>query len=401
MVDTRLKNLGTSIKFKMFDNLVAAYFFISPLEFALNAVFPGGSTVKYLGAAIIILLMLYLYRDSEKVKIKAFHISMYLWIITVLVSYFWTQSISYALIYIKSYVNMVIFFIVLTSVNYTQKQIRLYINSMLLGSTMSAIIMLSNLTLYHGVGNRYTFNIGSAQLDPNNAAAFLCYGVVISLYYLLNSVYKKKIVYLILFGVNLIALFFTGSRGGFLTIFITIVIILINNYRVKHNFVITSVKNTIIIALLFVVVVLALNYFVPEELLDRILQFESYGEGSERTIIWNYALNMLIEKPIVGYGIGSFPVIASMFFGLNKGMHNTYLMVLFENGIAGFCFFISGIIMLAYRAKRNKHFFALIMLFTSLIPSFFLDALVQRFFWNGLILCYILTTNINYKNTLR
>jgi len=388
-------NSESVIRFKLFDYLLAAYFFICPLEFAFNAVVPGGSTVKYLGATIIILQLSYLYKYSLKMRVKAFHISMYLWIFIVFSSYFRTYSINYALIYMTSYINIVIFFILLTIVNYNYMQVRLFINSTLWGSTVSAIIMLSGLNLYHGVGQRYTFNFLGAELDPNNAAAFLCYGVAISLYNIFSSNNKNQVFGLIIFMINLIALFFTGSRGGFITISIVTVFILFDNFRATHIWHKNTIKKILGVTIIFFVTALVLNYFVPEELLNRIFQIESYEGGSDRIIIWSYAFDKLLEKPLFGYGIGSFPEIARAFFGTDHGVHNTYLMVLFEVGLIGFTFFLAFIANLAKIAVNKKNMLAVLLILVAIIPAIFLDALVKRFFWNGLILCYMLIYNLD------
>lgn len=388
----------TTIQIKLLENLIALYFFLCPVEFAFNALVPGGSTLKYLGAIIIIILLLYLYHYKVKLNVYNFHYFIFIWLFVEIISNFWANSSVYASIYTPIYINMTIFFILLTSIQYSAKQIKLFINSTLWGSTLAAIIMLSKMTLYHGMGIRYSLTIFNTEIDPNNIAVFFAFGVIISFYnFFING--NGKILNFVFFVINLVALLISGSRGAIVTIVCTIAIVIMYKFQGKIN-IFKSIKYIIKIVLILMTIVWILNYLVPGKLLNRTTQVNSYEDGSDRTIIWGYAIERLVEKPILGFGVGTFPELTIPYFDQTKGMHNTYLLVLFDVGIIGFGFFISIIITLAFAATRKKHYFALAILLTALIPSFFIDALVKRFFWNGLILCYMLLSEIGEEKLL-
>ncbi|MGP4079196.1 O-antigen ligase family protein [Pseudalkalibacillus sp. R45] len=389
------KTVKEVFNLKLLDYLIALYFFLTPLEPIVNVIIPGGSSVKYVGGILLVVFLLHSYKYQLKHNIFIFHFLILIWLLITTLSYFYTTSTNYALIYLPTYISITVFFILLTTINYHQRQIKLFIMSTLYGSTILAIFMLSSMTLYHGKGIRYSLSILNAEIDPNNIAAFLAYGVLISF----NNTFMKKnnklknIVFLI---INIIALFYTGSRGAFITIGFALIILSIYKFRSNGRYYF-SIKSIAKSMLVLTIVVVFLNIFVPESLLSRILEFTSYESGSERTNIWAFAIERLASSPLIGYGVGSFPEVANTYYGIHKGMHNTFLMVLFEVGIVGFIFFVSFIINLFLKAINQKHYFALAILFTALIPSLFLDSLVKRFFWNGLILCYILVSEVNSK----
>ncbi len=376
---------------KLITFLISLYFFLCPIEFVFNSISPIGPPIKYLGIIIILVILFRAYFVQTHLIISWVHLGLISWCFIEVLSIFWTPSIHYALVYLSSYINVIIFFTIITVFKYTISQINLFLNFTLLGSTFAAILMLNSMSLYHGEGIRYTFSFLGAELDPNNAAAFLVYGVAISFFKTLNNKKGFSIFHLALFIINAVALFFTGSRGGFVASILSIIIITFSLMKNKSFF------NSLVYCLKITLIVLTglwiLSLFIPIELLDRFLDFESYEGGSERTVIWDFAIQQLYESPIIGFGIGSFLNTSVNYFGHVKGMHNSYLMILFETGFLGITFFMSSIIILVLKIIKSRNYFALAILLCGLIPSLFLDALVKRFLWNGLILCAILIFN--------
>lgn len=55
--------------------------------------------------------------------------------------------------------------------------------------------------------------------------------------------------------------------------------------------------------------------------------------GSERTLVWRNAINLIEQSPIIGIGIGTYSGLAEMLFGIKLIAHNTYLQLCAEWGI--------------------------------------------------------------------
>lgn len=362
--------------------LISLYFFLSPLEFILNTLIPGGSSVKYLGALIIVTILLESLRRKLKINVEIFNIVLIFWLIFITLSYFWATTKDGWFFYYPMYLNMCIFFIVLTTLEYKPYQIKLFLDSYLLGILVLNIYFLLNMGYVNDEGIRYTLIISGQIYDPNNLAAFQAFGVIYS-FYKLNTVSKWKYIYYCIFFLLLIGLFLTGSRGGIVTALISMIIAVFAVFK-------DNKKNTIISVFLIacITVFIAGNY-LSEQLINRFINVGSYKGGSMRTFIWKRAFNHIIEKPLMGYGLGAISK-----YGIT---HNTYITLILEGGAIGFSIFMGYLISLTSKIIKRKDWFILAVLLCSLIPVFFLDALVKRFFWDGLILSGMLISSNSYS----
>jgi len=119
-------------------------------------------------------------------------------------------------------------------------------------------------------------------------------------------------------------------------------------------------------------------HFMPADVAGRLFTFEDYEGGSNRVSIWNYALEILSNpiNLIMGAGWGAYG---------DRSLHNTALSVLCDVGIIGFSllFFPPAIAVLKMLKKKQVLTFAIFL--SGMIPSFFIEAINKRFFWNTLI----------------
>ncbi|WP_158587647.1 O-antigen ligase family protein [Neobacillus notoginsengisoli] len=363
------------------------YFGLSAIEFALNNV-TGASSLKYLGAAILVLILASAYKNNEQILIGMPQIFLLFWLFLALVSVFWTPSIDTAKIYINSYINIIMFYVVITAVKFTRSDISLFINSMFIGSFVSVILVVFFAQPYDG-GERFVIALFGANSEPNNLAAF----IVISTTYSLWRIFKSKslvlkLMFVTVFLLSFIALFKTGSRAGFITAVLASTVIFVgkafieNRLKFKKVGEITLISLTTLLASFFL-----LNRFVNPYLLDRIFGFDTYDSGSNRTILWKYGFELLKENPIFGYGLGSYLAMTS------KVMHNTYFTVFFEQGIIGGIVFLGFILSILYTVIKKRLFLALAILISGLVPAFFIDSMNKRFLWNALIISSII---VNY-----
>lgn len=184
----------------------------------------------------------------------------------------------------------------------------------------------------------------------NDLAAFFVYYASVLLGWLM---YEKKIFQKLtlstIFAISLFMIMITYSRGAYLGIFGAIVTI-------------GFLKNRLI---LFFVVVLALGYkfWAPSGVEERVEMtsrnlvddhqeivispnsFERNFEPStaHRLIIWRGAIEMIKEKPILGFGFLTFNHFITDYAQLAKSMdtHNMYLRVFSELGLIGFIVFLT------------------------------------------------------------
>jgi len=150
-------------------------------------------------------------------------------------------------------------------------------------------------------------------------------------------------------------IFLSGSRGGMLAIFVELGVLGIVLARQK-----TSMRVAIAVSTFAVVLVSLLVWLGGKELTTRVssISTEARGEisGGMRLSIDRDAIQMFRHKPILGWGVGTFPVVYPQFrsfytnFFVNEA-HNDYLQLLSETGILGFGTMIWFLAVLFRRAR--------------------------------------------------
>lgn len=171
--------------------------------------------------------------------------------------------------------------------------------------------------------------------------------------------------------------------------------------------------------LLLPIIIVAGILFMPESVKDRMgtLIRSLTGEYQEisldrRANYLRVGANILEEHPLMGGGLGSFPILHAdpkyqtvpALYGLARMPHNVYLQVVTETGIIGLCLFLLPILYLFVRMKRslNKpetlalallYAAAMLGLLSSMIMGLFLHLLYNKSFWITLAFCRVLVRN--------
>jgi O-antigen ligase len=134
-------------------------------------------------------------------------------------------------------------------------------------------------------------------------------------------------------------IFLSGSRGGMLAIVIELLILAVLLIKQKRG-----LRTAIGIGVFLVIVVGLLTWVGGGELSKRIATVgPSHSEISSdiRHYINRDGLKMFLKRPVLGWGLGTFPVVYPQFrtfytnFFVNQA-HNDYLQLLVEMGLLGF-----------------------------------------------------------------
>jgi O-antigen ligase len=151
--------------------------------------------------------------------------------------------------------------------------------------------------------------------------------------------------------------FLSGSRGGMLAIFVELVVFALVLLRLRK-----SVRIAIGVVAFAVVLVSLLAWLGGKELTTRVssISKETRTElsGGIRLSIDRDAIQMFRDKPVFGWGLGTFPVIYPQYrtfytnFFVNEA-HNDYLQLLCEMGLLGFGTMLWFVIVL-YRSALRK-----------------------------------------------
>lgn len=226
--------------------------------------------------------------------------------------------------------------------------------------------------------------------------------VLLSLFYV-DILKHNKLLSLICYAliiVNFISMFLSTARGPVISFFITLLIysILLKGDKVRRK--------------IFIGIIIVIFIFFKMQNSEYLGWYYRFLQGLEqkdifgRAFLLKKALEMFIQRPIFGYGIGSYWAYITGITGWNNYPHNVILEVISELGITGLVIFVFFLSMVLYKIKLMLKYYKeenIIMgLIISLWIYFFLNSLVRgdinsnKFFWciSGLIFSYKLGGNM-------
>jgi O-antigen ligase len=136
-------------------------------------------------------------------------------------------------------------------------------------------------------------------------------------------------------------IFLSGSRGGMVAFVAQILMLGVFMMRRREG----SWKQPLILGIFLAVVIVFLIWIGGNELTRRLISIHSEAReeisGGVRLTIDRDCLRMFIKRPLLGWGLGAFPIVYPEFrsfyttFFVNQA-HNDYLQLLVETGLAGF-----------------------------------------------------------------
>lgn len=190
------------------------------------------------------------------------------------------------------------------------------------------------------------FYLGRAAgfADPNQYAAYLVLFIpLIFTFVFFHKSYVLRTLSGFVLLASFVALITTGSRGGFLSFFISILLylfILLRNKMVRFQFFLYIAMALVIISVISFV---AAPTSVKKSLSRRLdpSRSESIDDYSaERLPIWRNGLKLFAEKPIFGHGQKTFSGLNTRRFAMKYAAHNQYLDYLVQFGIIGLAAYI-------------------------------------------------------------
>ena len=183
--------------------------------------------------------------------------------------------------------------------------------------------------------------------DPNQLAATLIPALWLALFGL-TSIAKPVVRWLLaIFSLTfVVTLILTESRGGIVGLGATFVAAVVFAGRMRAR----------MIAVIFGVIAVAAVYLTlvaPPQAFSRLTSFTAEGGGG-RTDLWQIAIDMFHDRPLLGIGSGNFTAVEPLY--ATKGIpiaqvrhvvdrplvaHNMYLQMLAELGLVGFGAFLA------------------------------------------------------------
>ena len=137
------------------------------------------------------------------------------------------------------------------------------------------------------------------------------------------------------------SIFLSGSRGGMLAFCVEMIVLAVLFLRSRHG----NWRNPLTLGGVLLVVIGFMIWLGGNDLTQRLVSIHSEARqeitGGMRMDIDRDGLRMFSKRPILGWGLGTFPVVYPQFrsfytvFFVNQA-HNDYLQLLVETGLAGF-----------------------------------------------------------------
>lgn len=357
--------------------------------------------------------------------------------------------------YLNYIITFILFFLLIKRLKITRKFLTKLFYTLFSANIIVFLVSLYQIFINQNFGLQPHWidkgQINSTMVGPNSFGFFLILNIGIFTAYLYYLNKKHKVLCLLMLLVLPFQILYSGSRTSLLglAIFalliifyfsISILVNLIRNRRKNKNDILILVATL----LLLVIIPISFSAFLLKTdilenkpilkpiLLERIKNNikqtqQTQGEdaltslSSGRNIIWPQAINMVKDYPLVGVGIGTFPLELSNYcklFNVNLKITdyalNTYLQILAENGIFSFVFFMGFYVMLftiifnnlkKIRETKNRKFLIIIIfiIFTCLImfnfvsgTNYFEGQILYSFL---LILLLLLSYNLKNNKT--
>ena len=377
--------MGERIKVKLNTRIIAFYVLIMCTIINKNE-FSGG--IRFVLVPVLVSMALFLYYNLEfGIILKPHYYWNVLFCLSEIGSTFFSKipNIKRIDVVILEAIIWLCLYILATSNEYHPEELKAIIDFYIVFTaflSVSAIILFFTGALEEG---RATFKIFGQIKDQNFVAAFLCPAVPVLLSKMLFS-NRPHIINTFVFVSILIAVFFLGSRGAFLSIFGSSLII-VAYFLIKKR----DLRLAIMVLMFFLLSLIL--FYAGGALSGRMLSTDSYT-NDVRLYIWGFAIKAFTTNPLFGNGRG-----ANEVFAMRSGSvtHNTYIEILGDQGLLGMASFL----MILYNPFKNvlktQKVFAASLLVASFLPLLFISAYSTINFWLPIILftiiCDYLSTN--------
>ena len=380
-------------------------FFIISLNIILDAGFDNDVSI-YTAIILSVILILDISFDDRAVKINKIALVFFVFLL-------WSSfSITWSVYPIRTVIELVQLSVCLSTYVLITK-----LSEESLDKIVNSVLIIAFLVSTLGLGE-YIFITGSRiQSTFTNPNPFGIFIGMIFLTTLSISIRIKSKLFNFLSVFFLTILFLSGSRASMGAVLFSMFLVYfgLSKEEIKKGIIKTSI--IILIALItsqilmYVSIYIRENIFINKSILESITRKSSFVTSSlkGRLEFWRVAFELFKNKPITGYGLGTYFCAYYTEYGMNQWYtrftHNHYLQIASELGIVGIMLFLSfiwnsfkGIVYSAKKDYKPEYFWGIV----SAIVAFLLHIGVD-FTWNfpGVTIIFILFLAIITKDIPR
>lgn len=372
------------------------------------------------------LLLVFIIADvalyKKKLHINSIDVLWYLIILYLLISLPFSYDFKESLIYIIYYVIMINVMILLkSSKNIQLGLIKTFYIVAILYSVITLIAFFNhNLIINHFSFlfdydrllrikteiSRNAFSGLAGEVSYNMFTIAVGFGIVISNLLVSKRLSKYNTVLVIIMAVSLLL---TQKRSVIVVLFLILAFMIIvlrkNRAATKRTFkiLLALVAIAIVVVIVFPDVLRVFNRFFVDDKL--------YLSGRDE--LWGYAKDMFSDRPLFGYGVGSYNIYCNDrgYFSGARHAHNIYIQMLAETGIVGFMLFMAAFLTSLLKTvaitrkimmTSNNSALKVIILFSLYMQLFFLlygFVGIPLYNYTQLLVYFISVSLIYYVNT--
>ena len=354
--------------------LSCLYFLLLPTTIAVNSA--GNSILKLATIPIGLFFLVTLFLSNQKLQINGVHLALLLYTLSVVATLFCDAGAT-STDFVVGYILNAALYICITAIPYNSAELELLEDIQIL-----LLVILNALTLFFSgtEDDRTTLLIMGQTSDPNFFVGFFIFPLAVALKKMVSG--KYSLLYLALIGVSLYSVFLSGSRGGFLSIAVTIAAFAFlypSDFAKRFLFLFGGLLLILIFWTVF-------KPILPEKIVER-MSVEAVVEsgGTGRLEIWGSMLQEIMDQPekfLLGRGISSMHRMIKQGSLVHVVAHNQIIQTLYNQGLIGLLAFLllSGIGFFRCVKRRKTVSIAILgMMALSLSLSF---NQTTRTFWN-------------------
>lgn len=358
--------------------LFVLYFFLAPMEDQLTGSI--GTLGRYLALVIVFTGVVEL-KGKLLLRLDVRNTCMLLLMILTVLSIIWSVDWDSTLGRFQPYMLLPSLCLFTSMLCFTEYEYDWITTASIVGGTLTAIYTLLMGNTITALG-RMVMNEAN---DPNNLAAQFLLPAALAWGRIMQNKGWHRVVYISVFAFITFSLLMTGSRGGFVSLIMVILV-----YMLLSG----VLKNIYVFLLTFLMAVLLVSFLpqlLPEALSRRMFMVENYtGGGAGRRELWAIAVHgILPHVGFLGFGAGSAGIKMQEQIGYIKGIHNTYLTMIVEYGVLGLPAFLTMLVSFYSNMKKRNYIIGASMLAGICVTIFFLDSYAKKFFWNVILLLTI------------
>ena len=342
----------------------AAFFFVWLLVFVIPwengvVIHSFGTITRVVGIPAFGMALLAVLESGILRTLAVQHIVMLMFFIWASLTYFWSFDPSATAGSIYTFVQIFVMVWLVWEFAQTRKEQLLLLRAYMAGSLVSAVGALAGFFRNTGLNNgRYT----GLGFNPGDLAFILALAVPISLYLAVQE--RRKLLVWVAGTTTVVAfcaIVLTASRGSLIACIPTVVILPLLFAKLQWG------RNLVILTFLGLAGIGAW-LFMPESSWSRLSTIGSEinsGTLNERRMIWQIGWQIFGQAPFQGIGSEAFAGTAEHSLGLasnastemgvaqtHLAAHNTFLSILWEEGVIGFALFFALLLTMILSAWR-------------------------------------------------